>query len=181
GSIQAIVVDGKPVQAVKSGQEAAIIVNQTPFYAESGGQSGDSGIMFSSDGGEFAVRDTVKKAGELSVHLGTMTHGALMVGDAVELRIDVKRRTALRANHSVTHLIHEALRRRLGEHVSQKGSSVAFDRMRFDFSHPKPLSHEDLRWIEDEVNARIRQNSAVKTRLMTPDHAIEAGALALFG
>ncbi len=181
GSIQAIVVDGKPVQAVKSGQEAAVIVNQTPFYAESGGQMGDSGIMFSADGGEFAVRDTVKKAGEIFVHLGAMTHGALMVGDAVELRIDVKRRTALRANHSVTHLIHEALRRRLGEHVTQKGSSVAFDRMRFDFSHPKALTHDDIRAVEDEVNSRIRGNAEVTTRLMTPDRATEAGALALFG
>jgi len=181
GSIQAIVVDGKPVQAVKSGQEAAVIVNQTPFYAESGGQMGDSGIMFSADGGEFTVRDTVKKAGEIFVHLGAMTHGALMVGDAVELRIDVKRRTALRANHSVTHLIHEALRRRLGEHVTQKGSSVAFDRMRFDFSHPKALTHDDIRAVEDEVNNRIRGNAEVTTRLMTPDRATEAGALALFG
>jgi alanyl-tRNA synthetase len=180
-SIQAIVVDGKPVEAVKSGQEAAIIVNQTPFYAESGGQSGDSGIMFAADGGEFAVRDTVKKAGELFVHLGTMTHGALMVGDAVELRIDVPRRTALRANHSVTHLIHEALRRRLGEHVTQKGSHVAADRMRFDFSHSKALTPEDIRAVEDEVNARIRSNAEVTTRLMTPDRATEAGALALFG
>jgi alanyl-tRNA synthetase len=180
-SIQAIVVDGKPVQAVKSGQEAAVIVNQTPFYAESGGQMGDSGIMFSADGGEFVVRDTVKKAGEVFVHLGTMTHGALMVGDAVELRIDVPRRTALRANHSVTHLIHEALRRRLGEHVTQKGSSVAFDRMRFDFSHPKALTHDDIQAVEDEVNNRIRRNAEVTTRLMTPDRATEAGALALFG
>src|SRR5258707_9087685 len=180
-SIQAIVVDGKPVQAVKSGQEAAIIVNQTPFYAESGGQMGDSGIMFSADGGEFVVRDTVKKAGEVFVHLGTMTHGALMVGDAVELRIDVPRRTALRANHSVTHLIHEALRRRLGEHVTQKGSSVAFDRMRFDFSHPKVLTHADIHVVEDQVNNRIRRNAEVTTRLMTPDRATEAGALALFG
>jgi alanyl-tRNA synthetase len=180
-SIQAIVVDGKPVEAVKSGQEAAIIVNQTPFYAESGGQSGDSGIMFAADGGEFAVRDTAKKAGELFVHLGTMTHGALMVGDAVELRIDVPRRTALRANHSVTHLIHEALRRRLGEHVTQKGSHVAADRMRFDFSHSKALTQEDIQAVEDEVNARIRRNAEVTTRLMTPDRATEAGALALFG
>src|SRR5258707_891470 len=180
-SIQAIVVDGKPVDAVKSGQEAAIIVNQTPFYAESGGQSGDSGTMFASDGGEFAVRDTVKKAGELFVHLGTMTHGALKVGDAVELRIDVPRRTALRANHSVTHLIHEALRRRLGEHVTQKGSHVASDRMRLDFSHSKALTPDDIPAVEDEVNFRIRRNAEVTTRLMTPDRATEAGALALFG
>jgi alanyl-tRNA synthetase len=181
GSIQAIVVDGKPVDTVSEGGTAAIIVNQTPFYAESGGQMGDSGIMFSAAGGEFAVRDTTKKAGELFAHLGTMTHGALRVGDAVELRIDVARRTALRANHSVTHLIHQALRRRLGEHVTQKGSLVASDRMRFDFSHNKALTHDDIQWIEDEVNARIRGNSEVTTRLTTPDLAVEAGALALFG
>jgi alanyl-tRNA synthetase len=180
-SIQAIVVEGKEVQAIQSGQEAAIIVNQTPFYAESGGQMGDSGVMFSSDGGEFAVRDTVKMAGELFVHLGTMVHGALMVGDTVELRIDLPRRAALRSNHSVTHLIHEALRRRLGEHVTQKGSQVAAQRMRFDFSHPRALTAADIRWVEGEVNARIRGNSEVTTRLMTPDRAVEAGALALFG
>ena len=180
-SVQSIVVDGKTVQQAVSGQEAAIIVNQTPFYAESGGQSGDSGIMFSAEGSEFAVRDTVKKAGELFVHLGTVTHGAIKIGTAVELRIDVKRRTALRANHSVTHLIHEALRRRLGEHVTQKGSHVAADRMRFDFSHPKALTQEDIQAVEDEVNDRIRRNAEVTTRLMTPDRATEAGALALFG
>src|SRR5215469_14977110 len=181
GSIQAIVIDGKNVEAVGAGQEASIIVNQTPFYGESGGQRGDSGVMFSGNGAEFAVRDTVKKAGDLWVHQGRLSHGALMVGDAVELRIDLPRRTALRSHHSVTHLIHEALRRRLGEHVTQKGSLVAADRMRFDFSHPKALTAEDIRWVEDEVNARIRDNSEVTTRLMTPDKAVEAGALALFG
>ncbi len=181
GAIQAIVVDGKSVESEAAGGEAAIIVNQTPFYAESGGQMGDSGVLFSAGGGEFAVRDTVKKAGELFVHLGTLTSGSLEVGDAVELRIDAKRRLALRANHSVTHLLHQALRRRLGEHVTQKGSLVGSDRMRFDFSHPKALTPEDLKWIEDEVNNRIRGNSEVSTRLMTPDLAVEAGALALFG
>jgi alanyl-tRNA synthetase len=180
-SIQAIVVDGKPVEVANAGQEAAIVVNQTPFYAESGGQMGDTGVMFSSGAGELAVRDTAKKAGDLFVHLGKMTHGTLRKGDAVELRIDGARRRSLRANHSVTHLIHQALRRRLGEHVTQKGSLVGPDRMRFDFSHPRALSHEDIRAIEDEVNARIRENSDVTTRLMTPDRAVEAGALALFG
>jgi alanyl-tRNA synthetase len=181
GSIQAIIVDGKAVDATVPGQEAAVIVNQTPFYAESGGQMGDSGIMFAGTGGEFAVRDTIKKAGALFVHLGIATHGVLKRGDAVELRIDEKRRAATRANHSVTHLLHEALRRRLGDHVTQKGSSVAADRMRFDFSHPKALTSEDLRWVEDEINQRIRGNTDVSTRLMTPDRAVEAGALALFG
>src|SRR6185437_16153083 len=115
------------------------------------------------------------------VHLGRLTHGSLKQGDVVELRIDETRRAALRGNHSVTHLLHQALRRRLGEHVTQKGSLVAPDRLRFDFSHPRALSPEDLRAIESEVNARIRQNGAVSTRLMTPQKAVEAGALALFG
>jgi alanyl-tRNA synthetase len=142
---------------------------------------GDTGAIFSSTGGEFAVADTLKKAGELHVHLGKMTHGELKLGDFVELRIDESRRTRLRANHSVTHLLHQALRRRLGEHVTQKGSLVAPDRLRFDFSHPRALSSEDLHVIDSEVNARIRANSAVSTRLMTPEKAVAAGALALFG
>jgi alanyl-tRNA synthetase len=181
GKITAIVVDGKPASVASAGQEAAIIVNQTPFYAESGGQIGDTGALFSASGGDFAVADAQKKAGELIVHLGKMRHGKLAVGDFVELRIDETRRTELRANHSVTHLLHQALRRRLGEHVTQKGSLVAPDRLRFDFSHPRALSGDDIRALEAEVNARIRQNSEVKTRLMTPEKAVEAGALALFG
>ena len=181
GKIVAIVVDGRSVEQVSAGSEAAILVNQTPFYAESGGQMGDSGTIFSAQAGEFAVRDTQKKAGELFVHQGAVTHGSLKLGDFVELRIDETRRTQLRANHSVTHLLHQALRRRLGEHVTQKGSLVAPDRLRFDFSHPRALSPEDLRIIEAQVNDRIRQNSEVSTRLMTPEKAIEAGALALFG
>ena len=142
---------------------------------------GDTGVIFSSDGAELAVRDTVKKAGDLHVHLGTLTHGSLKVGEAVELRVDGSRRRLLRANHSVTHLLHQALRRRLGEHVTQKGSLVAPDRLRFDFSHPRPLTQEDIRAIEAEVNERIRANSAVRTRLLTPDRAVAEGALALFG
>jgi alanyl-tRNA synthetase len=180
-TVQALLVDGKPTESTSSGQEAALIVNQTPFYAESGGQMGDTGAIFSAGGAEFAVRDTVKKAGELHVHLGTMLHGTLKVGDAVELRIDLPRRLALRANHSVTHLLHQALRDRLGEHVTQKGSLVAADRMRFDFSHPRALTPADITAIEAEVNQRIRTNADVATRLMTPDKAVEAGALALFG
>jgi alanyl-tRNA synthetase len=180
-TVEALLVDGKPVDSVSSGQEAALIVNQTPFYAESGGQMGDTGAIFSASRAEFAVRDTVKKAGELFVHLGTMLHGTLKVGDAVELRIDVPRRNATRANHSVTHLVHQALRERLGEHVTQKGSLVAAERMRFDFSHPRALTPEDIAAIEREVNERIRQNAEVTTRLMTPEKAVAAGALALFG
>jgi alanyl-tRNA synthetase len=175
------VIGGAPVNEAAAGSEAAIVVNQTPFYAESGGQIGDTGALFSATGGEFAVKDAQKKAGELIVHMGAMTHGTLHVGDVVELRIDEDRRTRLRANHSVTHLLHQALRRRLGEHVTQKGSLVAPDRMRFDFSHSRPLAEDDVQAIEGEVNARIRENSEVRTRLMTPGRAVEEGALALFG
>ena len=181
GKITAIIVDGKEVQEAPSGTQAAILVNQTPFYAESGGQMGDTGAMFSAAGGEFAVRDAQKKVGELSVHLGNVTHGTLHLGDAVELRIDETRRRTLRANHSVTHLLHQALRRRLGEHVTQKGSLVAPERMRFDFSQPRALTPEDIHVVEAEVNDRIRENSEVRTRLMTPDLAVQEGALALFG
>jgi alanyl-tRNA synthetase len=181
GQVVAIIVDGKRVERAAAGTEAAILVNQTPFYAESGGQVGDTGAMFTATGGEFAVGDTQKKAGELHVHLGRVAHGGLARGDVVELRIDETRRRQLRANHSVTHLLHQALRRRLGEHVTQKGSLVAADRLRFDFSHPRALTAEDVAHVEAEVNARVRDNTEVTTRLMTPDRAVEAGALALFG
>ena len=149
--------------------------------AKSGGQVGDTGVIFSASGTELAVRDTIKKAGDLHVHIGEVTRGGLKTGDAVELRVDGMRRRRLRANHSVTHLLHEALRRRLGEHVTQKGSLVAPDRLRFDFSHPRPVSAEDILAIEAEVNERIRANGAVRTRLLTPDRAVAEGALALFG
>src|SRR6185437_5561063 len=181
GQIVALVVDGKEVETAMTGAEAAIVTNQTPFYGESGGQQGDTGALFSTGGGQFAVRDTQKHAGDLLVHIGTVTGGAFKRGDVVELRIDDERRTRLRANHSVTHLLHQALRRRLGEHVTQKGSLVAPDRLRFDFSQPRALTGEDIRIIEGEVNNRIRQNSDVTTRLMSPAKAVEAGALALFG
>jgi alanyl-tRNA synthetase len=173
--------DGGRVVEASSGDDIAVIVNQTPFYAESGGQVGDTGAIFSPAGAELAVRDTVRKAGDLHVHLASVTHGVLKVGDAVELRVDGERRRLLRANHSVTHLLHQALRQRLGAHVTQKGSLVAPDRLRFDFSHPRPLTQEDIQAIEAEVNDRIRANSAVRTRLLTPDHAVAEGALALFG
>jgi alanyl-tRNA synthetase len=181
GVIQAIVVGGKRVDRAAAGDDAAIVVNQTPFYGESGGQMGDAGSMFAADGAEFAVTDTQREAGDLFVHLGKLARGALKVGDAVSLRVDETRRRRLRANHSVTHLLHQALRRRLGEHVTQKGSLVAPDRMRFDFSHARPLSHDDVVAIENAVNDRIRQNGEVSTRIMTPAKAVEAGALALFG
>jgi alanyl-tRNA synthetase len=169
------------VAEAKAGDDIGLIVNQTPFYGESGGQVGDTGAIFSPNGGELAVKDTVRKAGDLVVHLGTVMHGGLKVGDAVELRVDGERRRRLRANHSVTHLLHQALRHRLGEHVTQKGSLVAPDRMRFDFSHPRPLTQEDIAAIEAEVNDRIRHNEDVRTRLLSPERAVEEGALALFG
>jgi alanyl-tRNA synthetase len=181
GVVMAIVRSGEPITEAASGAEVGVILNQTPFYAESGGQVGDTGVIFSSGDAELAVRDTVKKAGDLHVHLGTVTHGTLKVGDAVELRVDGSRRRLLRANHSVTHLLHQALRQRLGEHVTQKGSLVAPDRLRFDFSHPRPLNMDDIIAIEAEVNERIRANSTVRTRLLTPDRAVAEGALALFG
>ena len=181
GVILAILKGGERVETANVGDEVAIVVNQTPFYGESGGQVGDTGVFFSAVGGEFAVSDTVREAGDLFVHYGTIAHGSLKIGDAVELRVDHERRRRLRANHSVTHLLHQALRHRLGEHVTQKGSRVAADDLRFDFSHSRPVSHEDLAAIEAEVNDRIRANSEVRTRLLSPDQAIKEGAMALFG
>src|SRR6266478_1278908 len=181
GVVLAILRNGERVAQAAFGDDVALIVNQTPFYAESGGQIGDTGVILSASGTELAVRDTIKKAGDLHVHIASVTRGELKVGDAVELRVDGLRRRQLRANHSVTHLLHEALRRRLGEHVTQKGSLVAPDRLRFDFSHPRGLSAEDVLAIEAEVNERIRSNGAVRTRLLTPDRAVAEGALALFG
>ena len=181
GVVAGIVVDGDSVEEVSAGREAMVVANQTPFYGESGGQMGDEGILFTAGGAEFAVEDTLKKLDDMHIHRGKVSRGTLRVGDAAEMRVDGERRGRLRANHSVTHLMHEALRRRLGKHVAQKGSLVAPDYMRFDFSHPKPLTAEDIAAIESEVNDRIRRNGAVRTRLMTPEEAVEAGALALFG
>ncbi|MBI3196099.1 MAG: alanine--tRNA ligase, partial [Rhodospirillales bacterium] len=180
GQIRAIVVDGKEVQTLKAGQTGWIVVNQTPFYAESGGQQGDTGRL-ASGANETSVSDVQKMVGDLHAHHATVGKGELKVGDDVVMTIDPARRAQLRAHHSATHLLHEALRRHLGGHVTQKGSLVAPDRLRFDISHTKPVSTEELRRIEDEVNERIRLNSAVETRLMTPDEAIAAGAMALFG
>ena len=181
GIVVAILRNGERVAEAAIGDDVAVVLNQTPFYAEAGGQVGDTGVVFSASGAEMAVRDTIRKAGDLHVHLGNLTRGVLQEGDAVELRVDGIRRRRLRANHSVTHLLHQALRQRLGEHVTQKGSLVAPDRLRFDFSHPKPLTPEDISAIEAEVNERIRANSAVRTRLLTPERAVAEGALALFG
>src|SRR5262249_49125773 len=181
GVVLAIMRNSERVAEATGGDDVAVVLNQTPFYAESGGQVGDTGAIFSASGAELAVRDTIRKASDLHVHLGDVTRGVLREGDAVELRVDGMRRRRLRVNHSVTHLLHEALRRRLGEHVTQKGSLVAPDRLRFDFSHPRPLTHEDILAIEAEVNQRTRANSTVRTRLLTPDRAVAEGALALFG
>jgi alanyl-tRNA synthetase len=181
GVILAMVRGEERIAEAAAGDKVGLIVNQTPFYGEAGGQVGDTGAIFSAAGGEFAVEDTVRKAGDQFVHIGNVKHGTLRVGEAVELRVDGGRRRRLRANHSVTHLLHEALRRRLGEHVTQKGSLVAPDRLRFDFSHPRPLSPADIAAIEAEVNARIRANAEVRTRLLTPERAVAEGALALFG
>jgi alanyl-tRNA synthetase len=179
--VLAIVKDGQEIQSLAPGEEAILVVNQTPFYGESGGQIGDTGIAFSAAGAEFAVADTQKQLGDLHLHIGRLKQGSLTVGEALELRVDGQRRRELRAHHSATHLLHEALRRRLGDHVTQKGSLVAPDRLRFDISHPKPLTAEDLRAVEDLVNGRIRANAETTTRYMTPDEAVAAGALALFG
>jgi len=179
--VRALVVEGQSVDRAETGQEVAIIVNQTPFYGESGGQVGDTGTLRSEHGAVIEVTDTQKKLGELFVHYGRIVSGALTVGDGLEMTVDGARRAAIRANHSATHLLHAALRRRLGEHVTQKGSLVAPDRLRFDISQPRPLTAEDIAAVEQEVNARIRENAEVTTRLMSPEEAIEEGAMALFG
>jgi alanyl-tRNA synthetase len=181
GTILAILNDdGARAAAAERGQTARILTNQTPFYAESGGQIGDQGAMFSTHGAQGAVIDTEKRQG-LHVHVVRVTGGSFKVGDTVELRVDGEKRRATRANHSATHLLHAALKRVLGPHVSQKGSLVAPDRLRFDFSHPKALTEDELDRIESQVNAVIRQNSDVSTRLMPTSQAMDAGAEALFG
>ncbi len=177
--IVALVKEGQKVNEAKKGDTVSVIVNQTPFYAESGGQMGDIGFIEVS-GVKSQVIDTKKLLGELHVHQVKLA-GNVKLDDTVTLTIDADRRDALRANHSATHLLHKVLRDQLGTHVTQKGSLVAEDKLRFDFSHNKALSHEELEKIEDEVNRRIRDNSEVGTKLMKPDEAINAGAMALFG
>jgi alanyl-tRNA synthetase len=176
-----MVVDGVEVNEVKSGFNVAVILNQTPFYGESGGQEGDQGIISIEGGASIDINGTLKKLGDLHVHLGIVSGGKLCVGDNVNLTVERDRRIDLRAHHSATHLLHSALRQEFGDHISQKGSLVARERLRFDISHPKALSDEELSTIEDSVNAQVRGNSEVSTRLMTPNEAIEAGAMALFG
>jgi alanyl-tRNA synthetase len=180
GVVTALVRDGKEVKELKKGETGTVLLNQTPFYAESGGQIGDTGVM-STDGVRFRVTDTQKKAGDVFAHVGVVEDGSLKAGLALTLEVDHARRTAIRANHSATHLLHEALRQVLGDHVAQKGSLVAPDRLRFDFSHPKPISKEELERVEDLANDIVQQNAPVVTRLMAQDEAIASGARALFG
>jgi len=179
--IRSIVAAGAPVTEAASGTEVAVVLNQTPFYGESGGQVGDTGIISGADGLRIAITDTQRKLGDLVVHLGRVEAGTARVGSSVLAEVEHARRSAIRAHHSATHLLHEALRRKLGTHVQQKGSLNAPDRLRFDVSHPKSITPEEIAWVEAEVNARIRENSEVTTRLMTPDAAVELGAMALFG
>jgi len=179
--VVALVKDGKRVALVDAGDEVTILTNQTPFYGESGGQMGDAGKASNDNGFVANIVDTSKPLGRLHAHKATVTAGALKVGETIHLAVDIVRRSQLRANHSATHLLHAALRHQLGGHVTQKGSLVAPDRLRFDFSHQKAMTPADIAAVEAEVNRHIRENDDVTTRLMTPDAAIEAGAMALFG
>lgn len=181
GEVVAIVKDGVPVHHASVGEKVVLLTNQTPFYAESGGQMGDAGSVNNDKGLLAVVEDTSKPLGRLHAHHLTIESGELAIGDTVHLTVDAERRDRIRANHSATHLLHAALRKRLGGHVTQKGSLVAADRFRFDFSHPQALTPAELADIEADVNAHIRHNEQVSTRLMTPDDAIAAGAMALFG
>ena len=181
GEIRAILKDGKEVTSLKAGDEAQLVVNQTPFYGDSGGQAGDQGVIKVGKSGVFNVTGTLKKLGEVWAHTGKLESGTIKVGDHVALDVDHTRRTATRANHSATHLLHEALRLTLGEHVAQKGSLVDDTRLRFDFSHQKPMTAEELAEAEDLANAMVLQNEPVVTRLMALDEARATGAMALFG
>jgi alanyl-tRNA synthetase len=180
GVIAALVRDGAEVQSASEGETVAVVVNQTPFYGESGGQQGDTGTI-SGEGFVITIKDTQKKGEGVFVHIGEVAKGTAKTGEAVELKVDSDRRTRIRSNHSATHLLHEALRETLGSHVAQKGSLVAPDRLRFDFSHPKPISAEELAKVENMANEIILQNAPVSTRLMAVDDAIAEGAMALFG
>jgi alanyl-tRNA synthetase len=180
GVVTGLVRDGQSVDELKAGESGAIVVNQTPFYGESGGQVGDQGEM-RREGVRVAVTDTQKEAGDLFAHMVKVEKGTVRIGDPLLLEVDHARRSAIRQNHSATHLLHEALRQVLGDHVAQKGSLVAPDRLRFDFSHPKPISASELARVEDIANDIVLQNAPVTTRLMAQDDAIASGARALFG
>jgi alanyl-tRNA synthetase len=180
GVVSAVLRDGKEVGALKKGESGVVLLNQTPFYGESGGQIGDTGSM-SADGIRFKVTDTKKYAGDVFAHIGTVEQGTVKPGTEVALEVDHARRGAIRQNHSATHLLHEALRQVLGDHVAQRGSLVAPDRLRFDFSHPKAMSGEEIERVEDIANDVVLQNAPVITRLLSRDDAIASGARALFG
>ncbi|MBN9260826.1 MAG: alanine--tRNA ligase [Hyphomicrobium sp.] len=181
GVVKTVIAGGKTAAALKKGEEGALVLNQTPFYGESGGQVGDQGVIKGPKGAIFRVTDTQKKVGDLFVHLGVVESGSFATGDAVELVVDHGRRSATRSNHSATHLLHEALREVLGTHVAQKGSLVSPDRLRFDFSHTKPMSPEEVARVEEIANTIIAQNAPVETRLMGLEDAMQSGAMALFG
>ncbi|MBT6033192.1 MAG: alanine--tRNA ligase [Kordiimonadaceae bacterium] len=181
GKITQIVVGDTVVDGASKGDDVMILTNQTPFYAESGGQVGDIGSFKTDNGSEIKITDTQKKLGALHVHAGKVISGSISLGDVVEMTVDVKNRNKIKANHSVTHILHAALRNNLGDHLTQKGSLVAADKMRFDVSHSKAITSEEIEKVEKEVNHIIRQNTEVSTRLMTPEEAINAGAMALFG
>ena len=180
GVVTALLTDGAQVDQLSAGQSGLLIVNQTPFYGESGGQVGDTGVM-RAENVRLRVDNTTKKLGDLIVHEVFVEEGTVKIGAALELQVDHERRAAVRANHSATHLLHEALREVLGDHVAQKGSLVAPDRLRFDFAHPKPITEQELARIEDLANQVVLENAPVVTRLMGQEEAIEAGARALFG
>ena len=180
GVVTAVQRDGKEVSALKKGETGVVVLNQTPFYGESGGQVGDTGVMVA-DGIRFRVTDTQKYAGDVYAHIGTVEQGTVQAGAALALEVDHVRRGSIRKNHSATHLLHEALRQVLGDHVAQKGSLVAPDRLRFDFSHPKAMSGEEIERVEDIANDMVLQNAPVITRLLSRDDAIASGARALFG
>ena len=180
GVVTAVQRDGKEVSTLKKGETGVVVLNQTPFYGESGGQVGDTGVMVA-DGIRFRVTDTQKYAGDVYAHIGTVEQGTVQAGAALALEVDHVRRGSIRKNHSATHLLHEALRQVLGDHVAQKGSLVAPDRLRFDFSHPKAMSGEEIERVEDIANDMVLQNAPVITRLLSRDDAIASGARALFG
>ena len=180
GVVLSIIHDGKEIEILNEDKEGIIITNQTPFYGESGGQIGDTGFLLGSKS-RFEVTDTQKKLGDLHIHIGKLIKGSISKGDTLDLKIDSERRSNIRAYHSATHLLSEALRRILGKHVTQKGSFVGPDRLRFDFSHMKPISKDEVNKIENYVNSMVESKGDVRTRLMTPKEAVANGALALFG
>ena len=180
GRVTALIVGGARVDALTQGQQGRVVLDHTPFYAESGGQVGDAGVLLGGSGARFEVRDT-QKLGAAFAHAGVLAQGEIRVGDRLQAQVDQERRRAIARNHSATHLLHAALRETLGTHVQQKGSLVAADRLRFDFSHARAMSAEEIGRVERRVNEVIRANAAAETRVMSFEAAVAAGAMALFG